>query len=57
MMIPKMDSPVDVAYMIAQTLLKPDAGHIACEDFIQRSANAGFHTLSSSPRMPASLMR
>lgn len=48
-MIPKMDSPVDVAYMIDQTLLKPDAGHIAYEDFIQRNANAGFHTLFVPP--------
>ncbi len=48
-MIPKMDSPVDVAYMIDQTLLKPDAGHIAYEDFIQRNAHTGFHTLFVPP--------
>jgi len=52
-----MDSPVDVAYMIDQTLLKPDAGHIVCEDFIQRNANAGFHTLFVPPTYLSLMVR
>ena len=38
-----------VASIIDQTLLKPDIGHIAYEDFIQRNASMGFHTLFVPP--------
>ena len=46
---PTYDDPKEVAYLIDQTLLKPDAGHIAYEDFIQRNADVGFHTIFVPP--------
>jgi deoxyribose-phosphate aldolase len=43
------DNSAQVASIIDQTLLKPDMGHIAYEDFIQRNSSMGFHTLFVPP--------
>jgi deoxyribose-phosphate aldolase len=44
-----IDNQLDIARMIDQTLLKPETGAIEYEGFIQRNANAGFHTLFVPP--------
>jgi deoxyribose-phosphate aldolase len=52
-----INDAAQVAGIIDQTLLKPDAGHIACEDFIQRNANVGFHTLFVPPTYLSLMVR
>jgi len=52
-----LNDSAQVASIIDQTLLKPDLGHIAYEDFIQRNTSMGFHTLFVPPTYLSLMVR